>query len=232
MEAMRKTLDHVHVFQRLTPERRSTVAARCQWRDVPAGTLIVAHEDVSRTVFFLTSGRARSLIYAASGTMVGFGELLAGQMFGEVQAIDGKPRAVAVEAVEACTVASLSADAFIELVRSEPDFAVTVLEQIASNIRALTARVFEFSTMSVPTRLHAELLRLAGANGEPVAEGIRLRTTPTHAEFAARISTHREAVTRELNRLQKLGVLAKEDRAIVVVSPQKLRLLIKEATGG
>ena len=224
---MRKTLDDVHVFKRLSVERRGAIAARCAWREAAPGVMIVAHDDTSRTVYFLTGGRARSLIYAASGTMVGFGDLHAGQMFGEVQAIDGQPRTVAVEAVEACTVASLSADVFLELVRAEPDFAISVLEQIAHNIRALTARVFEFSTMSVTSRLHAELVRLARTNGEPTGAGIKLRGSPTHAELAARISTHREAVTRELNRLQKLGLLTKDDRSIVVTNLDGLRELLK-----
>ncbi len=229
---MRKTLDDIHVFQRLSSERRGSIAARCAWREAAPGTLIVAHEDASRVVYFLTAGRARSLIYAASGTMVGFGDLSAGQMFGEVQAIDGQPRTVAVEAVEHCTVASLPADGFIDLVRTEPDFAISVLEQIARNIRALTARVFEFSTMSVTGRLHAELLRLARSIGEKTPTGIKLRATPTHAEFAARISTHREAVTRELNRLQKMGVVAKEDRALVIKDVDQLREFVNNAISG
>jgi CRP/FNR family transcriptional regulator, cyclic AMP receptor protein len=232
MPATRKILDDVQVFQRLSSDSRTVVASRCTWREVAAGALIVAHEDSSRTVYFLTAGRARALIYSVSGTVVGFGDVVAGQMFGEVQAIDGQPRTIAVEAAEPCTVASLSADAFLDLVRTEPDFALSVLEQIARNIRALTSRVFEFSTMSVTTRLHAELLRLARANGEPTPAGVRLRVTPTHAEFAARISTHREAVTRELSRLQKEGILAKEDRSIVIPDVGKLRDLVETATGG
>jgi CRP/FNR family transcriptional regulator, cyclic AMP receptor protein len=229
---MRKSLDDVQVFLCLSPERRAGLVARCHWREVAAGAMIVTHDDASRTVYFLTAGRARSLIYAASGTMVGFGDLVAGQMFGEVQAIDGQPRSVAVEAVEPCLVASLPAEGFLELVRSEPDFAMSVLEQIARNIRALTARVFEFSTMSVTSRLHAELLRLARSSGEVTADGIILRATPTHAEFAARISTHREAVTRELNRLQKLGILAKRERTLVVADVDKLRDLVRSASSG
>ncbi len=228
---MRKNLGDVQVFHRLSLERRATLAAQCNWREVAAGTLIVAHEDSSRTVYFLTSGRARSVVHSAAGMMVGFGDIVAGQMFGEVQAIDGQPRALAVEAVTPCTVASMSAGAFLDLVRIEPEFALSVLEQIARNIRALTARVFEFSTMSVTSRLHAELLRLARANGEQTPSGIRLRVTPTHAEFAARISTHREAVTRELNRLQKEGLLAKEQRAIVIPDVDRLSALVKIATG-
>ena len=229
---MKKSLEHVRVFRTLAPERRAAIEKQCTWRQVPTGALIVAHEDPSRAVYFLAQGRARSLIYAASGTIVGFGDLVAGSMFGEVAAIDGQPRTVGVEAIDVCTVASLSADAFLGLVRHEPDFALTVLEQIARNIRALTARVFEFSTLPVANRLHAELLRLADVPAKGPANTAPLRMTPTHAEFAARISTHREAVTRELNRLLKSGVLMKVPKGLVIADIDKLRALLTNATKG
>lgn len=227
---MRKSLEHVRVFRKLAPERRAAIEKQCSWRQVSAGAMIVAHEDQTRSVYFLADGHARSMIYAASGTIVGFGDLVAGSMFGEVAAIDGQPRTVGVEAVTACTVATLPADQFLDLVRHEPDFALTVLEQIARNIRALTARVFEFSTLPVANRLHAELLRLADIPAKSEIKTAPLRTTPTHAELAARISTHREAVTRELNRLVKLGVVKKGDTGLIIADVGQLRALISAAT--
>lgn len=226
---MRKSLEHVSVFRKLTPERRAAIERQCSWRHVAAGAMVVAHEDQTRAVYFLAQGHARSMIYAASGTIVGFGDLVAGSMFGEVAAIDGQPRTVGVEAIDDCTVATLPADAFLDLVRREPDFALTVLEQIARNIRALTARVFEFSTLPVANRLHAELLRLADTSTNGAVNAAHLRTTPTHAEFAARISTHREAVTRELNRLVKLGVIKKSVNGLIITDLVQLRALIRTA---
>ncbi|MEE8334557.1 MAG: helix-turn-helix domain-containing protein, partial [Alphaproteobacteria bacterium] len=73
----------------------------------------------------------------------------------------------------------------------------------------------EFSTLAVNNRIHAELLRLAMSAGinDNVSE---ISPAPTHAEIASRISTHREAVTRELNELAQAGVLEKRNRALVV----------------
>ena len=116
--AMRRSLEHVRVFRKLAPERRAAIEKQCSWRQVAAGAMVVAHEDQTRSVYFLAEGHARSMIYAASGTIVGFGDLVAGSMFGEVAAIDGQPRSVGVEAVDVCTVASLSAEAFLGLVRT------------------------------------------------------------------------------------------------------------------
>jgi CRP/FNR family transcriptional regulator, cyclic AMP receptor protein len=231
---VRKSLDGVHVFHRLSDPRRRSIERACTWRRIEPGAAILSAADDSRDVFFLTEGRARSIIYAASGTVVGFGDLVAGTMFGEIAAIDGHPRAVGVEAVSDCTVASLSKSAFLALVRSEPDFALTLLEQVARNIRMLTARVFEFSTLPVNNRIHAELLRLAHASHDkaaPAGAPITLAVAPTHADLAARISTHREAVTRELNRLTKLGIIEKSSGMLTIKDVSRLKAMVQEAAG-
>jgi hypothetical protein len=53
--------------------------------------------------------------------------------------------------------------------------------------------------MSICGRL---LATLAGRQGKSA----RIVPAPTHAEIAGRVSTHGEAVTRELNRLSRIGL--------------------------
>jgi len=54
---------------------------------------------------------------------------------------------------------------------------------------------------------------------------------PTHAEIASRTSTHREAVTRELNRLSKIGILEQRNRALLVRDIDRLSALVHDAIG-
>lgn len=224
---VKRSLDGVAVFTRLPPARRSAIAGECLWRKVKVGASIVAVEDRSCAVFFLTAGRAQSLIYAASGAVVAFGDITAGTMFGEIAAIDGLPRMVAVEAVDECIIASLGGARFLELTRSEPDFGAAVLLQVALNVRRLTGRIFEYSTMPVGHRVQAELLRLAGGTPRNGRDA-RIEAVPTHAALAARISTHREAVTRELNRLSRLGLVRRTKGALVVTDVERLRQMLSE----
>lgn len=225
-----KTLSNIRVFSVLPAERVRDVEHACDWRDVEPGQEIVGHLDATRQVCFLVEGRARSVIYAASGTVVAFGEISKGNMFGEITALDGAPRTVGVEAVERCLVASLDHKYFQALVRSEADFAMALLRQICANIRALTERVIEFSTLPVNSRVQAELLRLADTTGQVKGAAIVLPDVPTHADFAARVSTHREAVTRELNRLVKVGVLAKSEEGLAILDVSRLRNLVRQAS--
>ena len=226
---MTGSLAGISVFKNLAPDKVVVVEKLCEWRDVEAGQEVVAHLDTSRQVNFLVSGKARSIIYAASGTVVAFGEIAPGMMFGEIAAIDGHPRTVGVEALETCTVAALSHQHFLALLRQEPEFAMALIAQIARNIRGLQERIFEFSTLPVNNRVQAELLRLAETKGRPKGSAILLPEVPTHADFAARVSTHREAVTREISRLVKIGILSRSNEGLEIIDIAGLRAMVKKA---
>ena len=72
-----------------------------------------------------------------------------------------------------------------------------MFKALANQIRSLSERIVEFSTLGVNNRVHAEILRLAreveSRNGQ-----YRISPAPTHADIASRVSTHREAVTKNL----------------------------------
>ena len=104
------------------------------------------------------------------------------------------------------------------------------MEHFVSEIRELTTRVFEFSTLAVRYRIQAELLRLAGAP-TPRGKTASVDPTPTHAEIASRTSTHREAVTRELNRLTKMGILEQRSRVLWIKDLARLEALVRDAGG-
>ena len=100
----------------------------------------------------------------------------------------------------------------------------------AGKVRELTARVYEFSVLAVNNRIQAEILRLAR---RAACEGgrARIEVPPTHVEIASRTSTHREAVTRELNRLARLGLIKREGKALIVEDILRLEMMVHRATG-
>ena len=96
-----------------------------------------------------------------AGKAVSFRNLGPGEVFGEYPAIDRGPRSASVEAHPRCLVATLAGAAFRKLIETEPVVALAMLPQLVTKIRALTTRVYEFSTLAVSNRIQAELLRLA-----------------------------------------------------------------------
>ncbi len=224
------SLEGIAVFAGLSRESLTRIQKRCAWRTYAQGEAIVDYLDTSDEVFFIVAGEARVSIYSVEGKAVTFRDLGLGEMFGEMAAIDGAPRSAGIEARAPCLVASMPAAAFREVLRAEPQVATTLLRQLVGRIRALTTRVYEFSALAVSNRIHAELLRLAGLATRE-GRAARIEPAPTHAEIASRISTHREAVTRELNRLARTGIIERRGHAIIVKDVDRLADLVHEVTG-
>ena len=107
---------------------------------------------------------------------------------------------------------------------------LALLDQFVTKIRTLTTRVYEFSALAVSNRIQAELLRLANLASQE-ENSARIASAPTHSEIASRISTHREAVTRELNRLARIGIIERKGGALVVRDVRRLTAMVHEVTG-
>jgi CRP/FNR family cyclic AMP-dependent transcriptional regulator len=224
------SLSKIGVFFGVSPAALRLIERRCSWQRYGPGTQIVDYLDSSDDVFFVVSGEVAITIYSVAGQAVSFRTLAAGDIFGEYVAIDGGRRSASVEARMSCLIASMSAEEFRKLLKTEPAVAEAVLKGLVRNVRSLTKRVYEFSTLAVNNRIHAELLRLATLAPRE-GKGARLEPRPTHAEIASRISTHREAVTRELNRLSRIGVIEKRGGAFLIKDIDRLTQMVHEATG-
>lgn len=212
-------------FKSLGDAAFTELAQQCAIREYGALELIIGHNDETFDVLFLLEGLARVSIYSADGQRVAFRDVAAGTIFGELSAIDGHPRSASVEAVEPCVAAVMRRPQFLAAMANHPEFTMAVATHLTAQVRVLTRRVFEFSTMAVRQRLWAELLRLAEAAAQGKQHAL-LSPPPTHAEIASRISTHREAVTREFAWLEAQGFILKEGRALKVPDLEKLRGLV------
>ena len=226
----RCSLAGITVFKDLSPQALERIEQQCTWRGYTAGKLIVDYLSLSDDVFFITEGSVRIALYSPDGRTVSFRDLGPGAVFGEYSAIDGNPRSASIAARTSCLVASMPAVIFQELLQSEPAVVGALLSQLAMTMRALITRVYEFSTLAVNNRIQAELLRLASL-GVQEGRSARIAPVPTHAEIANRISTRREAVARELNRLSRIGIVDQKGRTLVVKDVDRLAKMVQAATG-
>lgn len=224
------SLECIAIFRGLPSETLERIQRRCSWRHYEPREPIIAYMDTSDEVFFMMAGSARVTIRSVDGKAVSFRELGPNATFGEYAAIDGGPRSASVEARTSCLIASMPAAAFLDLLETEPKLAKLLLKYFVMEIRELTTRVYEFSTLAVRYRIQAELLRLANLSAQQ-GKTVNIVPAPTHAEIASRTSTHREAVTRELNRLSKLGIIEQRNRVLLVRDIDRLSALVHDAVG-
>lgn len=225
-----ESLDHLEVFEALDAGQRAEVLKYCEGRRYDSRRQIVSHDDAGHDVFFLVGGKVQATIFSSSGKVITFQELREGAMFGELSALDEKPRTANVVAVTESRVIHLPAAQFRELFWAHRSVGEATLRRVTGMVRYLCTRVLEFHLLPVNDRVHAELVRLAGVE-EAVDNRVVLSPIPTHADFASRIGTNREAVTRELNALTKSGILERHGRDLIIKDLARLRAMVEEAMG-
>jgi CRP/FNR family transcriptional regulator, cyclic AMP receptor protein len=203
------------------------LAQQCRWRRVPAGQRVISREAREHDLYLIVSGKVRITAFSAAGRQVTFRDIGAGDWFGDLSALDGLARSADVEALQDTLVASMAPAVFKGLVHEHPEVCDQVLDRLVTLVRDLTERVFDFSTLGVQNRVHAELLRLAKQAG---IEGnmARIDPAPTHSDIAGKVSTYREQVTRELSAMVKQGLLQRRDRALVVLDVVRLERMVAE----
>ncbi|PEQ14287.1 cyclic nucleotide-binding protein [Novosphingobium sp. PC22D] len=194
------------------------------------GQIVIGHQDYSNEVFIVLEGTLRVELVSRNGREIILDDLAVGDLFGEFSALDDQPRSATVTATSKATLARVPGAAFKELALSTPESAQWLTLNLVKMVRTMTERVFELNALAVRSRLHCELLRLALDAGISENSSV-IAPSPTHVELANRIGTHREAVTRELQYLQKQDITASEGRKLTVVDCARLAEIVRAAAG-
>jgi CRP/FNR family transcriptional regulator, cyclic AMP receptor protein len=197
----------------------------------PTAGIFLMEGSASTEAYYIESGIVQFARYAANGRHSILREMGPGETFGEMSALDGKPRSVSVLTKSGqCTFRQLTAQQYHALLIDHPEVALWLAMEMANRIRDLTDRTVELATMPVSSRLQSHLLRLCERDG--IADDVAvIKTLPTHIELAAMIGTHREAVTRELNELSRAGIIAQASRRLTVNSVTELSRLLAKTSG-
>ena len=223
-------LESIALWKGIAPHALERVHGRCRWKSYSEGGEILSYLDRSDDVYFITDGDVRVTIFSLQGSVVTIGDLGAGDIFGEMAAIDAQPRSASIVALTSCTIASMPSSAFRDVARTEPSVGWELSRILTRKLRSVTNRMYELSTLDVANRTRAELLRLAKCAPQKGKSAI-ISPVPTQAEIASRISSKREVVAREMLRLRDLGIVDRRNGALVVCDVDRLAAMVHAVVG-
>lgn len=217
-----KRLMAVKIFSGMDEATLKKIAAFFTLQTFKRNQTLVTYKDEGNAVYFLVSGSVRATMFSPSGKQVSYQDLQPGDMYGEMATIDKLPRSTHVIALSNGEQLHLSGDKFLGLLAQHPQLALAVMHKMTSVIRFLCERLYEYGALSVGGRVRAELLRLVRLQGKTATGQVDLENMPTHEELASRLATHREAITRELSRLEKNGVVSKQRNKLTILDVSAL----------
>ena len=200
-------------------------AAACRWLEAGPGETVIDFDDATTDVFIVLQGSLRVLVRTADGSRTQIlGDVHAGDLVGEMAAIDNAPRSARVESLVLSRLCVVPAAAFLALAFAAPVVGLRLMRRLTAKLRGQTYRLLEYAVLPTRMRLAAELLRL----GRPRPNGTSVLTPPpTQEELAARVGARRETVSREMAALRRDGFVRRGRAAIVLPDPAGLRALVE-----
>ncbi len=225
-----ETLNIFHLFQDIPEIDRRLLFDHLKFSGYEKGEIIIHHMDSSTDFYLLFAGTLLVHQYSAAGREVSYRQLIAGNYFGELAALDSAPRSVSIMAITPATVGCISAEKFHSVLKASPALCRNLLGDMAARVRDLSGRLFTLTTVTVPFRIDAEILKLAIAAGIQDNQAT-ISPMPNHSEIASLIGAQREAVTREISRLADAGLIIKQPKNIIVKDVCKLIERIENGGG-
>ena len=214
----------------LDPDARSRLESRFRPLRVRKNQIVVEQGSNERDVYIVIEGELYIVLHAPTGREVYVRRAAPGSLIGEYAALDGEPRPASIVAATDALLNVITGEDFAESLNTSAAAAIWVSKKLALHVRALTERIYELTTLNARSRLHSELVRLSVVSG--VSDKLSLiDPAPTHAALASRIGATREAVTRELNELVRMKIIAQGKRQIEVLDTLRLMQLV-DAAGG
>ena len=220
----------IALLKDLPASERMRLEQNCHWRRYSADEQIVDRQAESSDLCFVVEGRVRVVNYSASGREITLDDLGAGEYFGELAAIDGRPRSANVMALSSTLIATLSREQFRALAEMYPRLGFQVMERLASMVRHSTERIMDLSTLAANNRVLAELLREARVNMKGDNEA-RISPIPVHGDLASRVSTTRETVARVLGELTRQGIVMRTKDSLVIRDVARLIRMVEDVRG-
>src|SRR5918997_3342424 len=123
LEALRS----VPLFASLGDESAGALRGLLELEVRPAGSVLFRKGERGGAMYLIEDGRVRIHIKDDDGEDVTLAELAAGDFFGEMSILDGKPRSATATVAEAARLAVLSRAHFHEFVRQSPEVALSML---------------------------------------------------------------------------------------------------------
>jgi CRP/FNR family cyclic AMP-dependent transcriptional regulator len=177
----------------------------------------------SDRVVVLLGGRVKVSTVTEEGKEIVLAFRGPGDLLGELSAIDGEPRSATVEAIEAVEALAIAAPDFRSYLLAHPEVGVLLLQMLSRRLRDADRKRVEYGAYDTVGRVAARLVELVERYGEPGSGGLRIGLPLSQEELAGWTGASREAVSKALQALRKVGWVRTERRRITVLDLEALR---------
>jgi CRP-like cAMP-binding protein len=215
-------LNGIDWLRELDPADLAELERGAAIRRYARGELVFAPTPKPRSVYMLESGLVRIYRLSEGGGETSFGYVAPGEVFGELSAFGDYGRESFAQAVRSARVWKIPRENFQKVVTARSALAFQVTRQVGERLKRIENRVEDLVFRDVRTRVARMLSELDGDFGR-IEDGRRVIDLPiTQSELATLVGATRQTVNQTLRELSMQGVIARDQRRIVLLAPERL----------
>jgi len=213
-----------HPLLRGLPERAiGSVRQMLVQRNVRAGTHVFSRGGQPSGWYGIVEGEVRIVTSSAHGGEIMLTILDAGDWFGEIALLAGRPNSHDAVARLDCELAFIPTTSFRQLLAQEPELASRLTALLAQRLQFLIDVVEDFTALPVSARLAKRVIGIA--DSQAIGSVVR-RGRISQEEYALLVGARRQSINRELRKWEKAGWIRIEYGGIEVLDREALKQLI------
>jgi CRP-like cAMP-binding protein len=188
-----------------------SLLASSRLREFDRGGTIFLQGERAAAIYIVVEGWVKLYRIAPNGAEAVVGVFTKGHSFGEAVAFRHDVYPVAAEAVTDCSLMRIEADAFLRLLRDNPEVAILMLSATYVHLHALVTQIEALKAQTGAQRVAEFLLELASCS-----EGACEVVLP-YDKFliAGRLGMKPESLSRAFHKLRDQGVTIRQNNAAI-----------------
>jgi CRP/FNR family cyclic AMP-dependent transcriptional regulator len=219
-ERGRKLLEQSPLFAAMDEHGRHVLASHAAPRSFAAGESICRVGEPGQSMMAVVVGTVRISLPTVQDKEIILADLPAGELFGEIAMLDGKPRSANATALTKCELLVLERRDVLPFLEANPAVCLKLMEMLCARIRRSDERMAEIAFFDLATRLAKTLLNYPAKGREPAKLSLSQR------ELAEMAGGTRENVNRCLRDWQRRGIVDLKEGWTIILKPDALHQLI------
>lgn len=212
-------LTEVDIFADLSETEVDAIATALPMRTYAAGQLLYSPQHPTETLYILKMGRVRIFRVSTDGRALTTALIPPGTIFGEMVLLGQRMYDGFAEALDETLVCAMSRSDVHRFLMADVRIATRITGILGARLADMERRLSDTVFKSVPQRVAATLIALAGEQRRlPI--GPRSHTVSlTHEQLAALVGTSRETATKVLGDLSARGLVRLGRGRITLIDP-------------
>jgi CRP/FNR family transcriptional regulator len=207
----------VPIFSSLTHEHLIKILGLIEHKHYNKGEILIKENDPGDSVIIINEGSAKALRYTHDGREQILYVLMEGDFFGEQFLFSNQNSSYSVEALEDLEICLLTKNEFKKLLKSNPDIAMKVIEELGNRLLLLENSMKRIGVKSIDSRIGQLLVDFSHKYGKKTTNGIEIILPLSREGMSNYLGIARETMSRKLSQLETDHIIKSEGNKIIIV---------------